>query len=201
MSYVTLAIFKDTLQIPSADVTDDTRLQSVLDATDQLINNYCERPTGFIASTQTRYYTAERGDFCLIDDLISLTTLQTDNDGDGTYETTWSGTDYILAPRNAANNNQPYNEIDTAPGFPKVFPVEYLGVKVVGSFGYKATTAPEAVRQAALIQAGAVYFSLTAPSGAIGGADLGGIIRLARALHPEAQVLLEPYRKRLGLAS
>jgi hypothetical protein len=201
MSYVTLATFKETLQIPSADTTDDTRLQAVLDATDQLINNYCERPAGFISSTQTRYYTAERGDYCLIDDLVSITTLQTDNDGDGVYETTWSASQYILAPRNAVANSQPYNEIDTVPGFPKVFPVEYLGVKVVGSFGYKASSAPQAVQQAALIQAGAVYFSLTAPSGAIGGADLGGIIRLARALHPEAQVLLEPYRKRLGLAS
>jgi hypothetical protein len=201
MSYVTLATFKETLQIPSADTTDDSRLQAVLDATDQLINNYCERPAGFISSTQTRYYTAERGDYCLIDDMVSITTLQTDNDGDGVYETTWSATDYILAPRNAVANLQPYTEIDTAPGFPKVFPVEYLGVKVVGSFGYKASSAPQAVQQAALIQAGAVYFSLTAPSGAIGGADLGGIIRLARALHPEAQVLLEPYRKRLGLAS
>ena len=200
MSYVTLATFKETLQIPSADTTDDSRLQAVLDATDQLINNYCERPAGFISSTQTRYYTAERGDYCLIDDMVSITTLQTDNDGDGVYETTWSATDYILAPRNAVANLQPYTEIDTAPGFPKVFPVEYLGVKVVGSFGYKASSAPQAVQQAALIQAGAVYFSLTAPSGAIGGADLGGIIRLARALHPEAQVLLEPYRKRLGLA-
>ena len=201
MSYVTLATFKETLQIPVSDTADDTRLQAVLDATDQLINNYCERPTGFIASTQTRYYTAERSDYCLIDDLVSITTLQTDDDMDGTYETTWSASDYILAPRNAANNNQPYTEIDAAIGWPKVFPVGYLGVKVVGSFGYKASTAPAAVQQAALIQAGAVWFSLTAPSGAIGGADLGGIIRLARALHPEAQVLLEPYRKRLGLAS
>jgi len=201
MSYVTLATFKETLQIPSADVTDDTRLQAVLDATDQLINNYCERPAGFIAATQTRYYTAERGDYCLIDDMVSITSLQTDDDLDGTYETTWSASEYILAPRNAIANAQPYTEIDAAPGFPKVFPVGYLGVKVVGSFGYKSTSAPQAVQQAALIQAGAVYFSLTAPSGAIGGADLGGIIRLARALHPEAQVLLEPYRKRLGLAS
>lgn len=198
MSYVTLSELKAALQI--TDSADDTALQAVLDATDQLINNYCDRPTGFIASSQTRYYTAERGDYCLIDDLVSLSSLETDDNGDGTYETSWSASDYILAPRNASANGQPYTEIDISNNGSKAFPTGYLGVKVIGSFGYKASSAPAAVKSAALIQAGSVWFARTAPSGAVGGADLGGIIRLARALHPEAQVLLEPYRKRNSLA-
>jgi hypothetical protein len=69
---------------------------------------------------------------------------------------------------------------------------------VVGVFGWPSV--PSAVKQAAIIQAGAVWSSRTSPFGVIGSQDLGGILRQTRALHPESQVLLEAYRKREGLA-
>jgi hypothetical protein len=198
MSYATLAEFKAAIGIQ--DNTDDQALQSVLDATDDLINNYCDLPTGFsVSASQTRYYTATDPFYINTDDIVTVTTLQTDNDGDGTYETTWTAnTDYILAPKNAALDGRPYTEIDTAILVTKTFPLTYLAVKVVGTFGYPSV--PSAVKQAALIQAGAVWSSRTAPFGVIGSQDLGGIMRMSRALHPEAQVLLEPYRRRIGLA-
>jgi hypothetical protein len=56
------------------------------------------------------------------------------------------------------------------------------------------------VKQAAIIQANAVWSSRTAAFGIIGSQELGGLLRQTRALHPEAQVLLEAYRKREGLA-
>lgn len=198
MSYATLAQFKAAVGI--TDTTDDSALQAVLDATDTLIDLYCDRKTGFGTATETRYYTAEAYQYCLTDDLVSVTTLQTDDDANGTYETTWtSGTDYVLAPRNAALDGFPYTEIDTSVTWPRNFPKDvYLGVKVTGVFGFPSV--PAAVTQAEIIQAGAVWNSRTAPFGVIGSADLGGILRMSRALHPEAALILEPYRKRNGLA-
>jgi hypothetical protein len=198
MSYATLAQFKAAVGI--TDSTDDSALQNVLDATDTLIDLYCDRKTGFGTATETRYYTAEDYQYCLTDDLVSITTLQTDDDANGTYETTWtSGTDYVLAPRNAALDGFPYTEIDTSVTWPRNFPKDvYLGVKVTGVFGFPSV--PAAVTQAEIIQAGAVWNSRTAPFGVIGSADLGGILRMSRALHPEAALILEPYRKRGGLA-
>lgn len=198
MSYASLAQFKAAVGI--TDSTDDSALQAVLDATDTLIDLYCDRKTGFGTATETRYYTAEAYQYCLTDDLVSVTTLQTDDDANGTYETTWtSGTDYVLAPRNAALDGFPYTEIDTSVTWPRNFPKDvYLGVKVTGVFGFPAV--PAAVTQAEIIQAGAVWNSRTAPFGVIGSADLGGILRMSRALHPEAALILEPYRKRNGLA-
>jgi hypothetical protein len=200
MSYATLAEFKSAIGIGTADTSDDGALQSVLDATDALINNYTDRPAGFGTATQTRYYTPEHWEYVLTDDLVSVTTLTTDDLGNGTYSTSWvSGTDYILAPRNNALDGWPYTEIDTSALPPKAFPANiYLGVKVVGVFGWPSV--PSAVKQAALIQAGAVWSSRTSPFGVIGSQDLGGILRQTRALHPEAQVLLDQYRKREGLA-
>ena len=198
MSYATLAQFKAAVGI--TDNTDDTALQNVLDATDTLIDLYCDRKTGFGTASETRYYTAEDYQYVLTDDLVSVTTLQTDDDANGTYETTWtSGTDFVLAPRNAALDGFPYTEIDTSVTWPRNFPKDvYLGVKVVGVFGFPSV--PAAVTQAEIIQAGAVWNSRTAPFGVIGSADLGGILRMSRALHPEAALILEPYRKRGGLA-
>ena len=198
MSYATLAQFKAAVGI--TDTTDDTALQAVLDATDTLIDLYCDRKTGFGTASETRYYTAEDYQYVLTDDLVSITTLQTDDDANGTYETTWTaGTDYVLAPRNAALDGFPYTEIDTSVTWPRNFPKDvYLGVKVVGVFGFPSV--PSAVTQAEIIQGNAVWSSRTAAFGVIGSADLGGILRMSRALHPEAALILEPYRKRNGLA-
>jgi len=198
MSYASLSEFKAAVGI--TDTADDGALQSVLDATDTLIDLYCDRKTGFGTASETRFYTAEDYEYVLTDDLVSVTTLQTDDDANGTYETTWTaGTDYVLAPRNAALDGFPYTEIDTSVTWPRNFPKDvYLGVRVVGVFGFPSV--PAAVKQAEIIQAGAVWNSRTAPFGVIGSADLGGILRMSRALHPEAALILEPYRKRNGLA-
>ena len=200
MSYASLASFKQAIGIGTADTTDDTALQSVLDATDALIDNYCDRRQGFGTATETRYYTASNWNYVLTDDIVSITTLQTDDNGDGSYETTWTaGTDYVLAPSNNALDGWPYTEIDTSVTAPRAFPSGvYRGTKVVGVFGWPSV--PSAVVQAAVIQAGAVWSSRTSPFAVVGSADLGGILRMTRALHPEAQVLLEQYRKREGLA-
>jgi hypothetical protein len=175
MSYASLAEFKSAIGIGTADTTDDTPLQSVLDATDALIDLYTDRKQGFGTASETRYYTATDYQYVLVDDLVSISSLTTDDDG-------W-----------------PYTEIDVSVTWPRNFPRNvYRGVKVVGVFGWPAV--PPAVKQAAIIQAGAVWSSRTSPFGVIGSQDLGGILRQARALHPEAQVLLEAYRKREGLA-
>ena len=199
MSYATLAEAKASLGI--TDSTDDAAIQSCLDAADQLINNYVDTKVGFgVTSSQTRYYTAQRFDFVLTDPIVTVTALATDIDGTGNYTQTWSANDYVLAPRNAALDSRPYTEIDTSPFSSAVlnFPTGYLEVKVTGTFGWPSV--PAAVKQAALIQTGAIFASRTAPFGAVGGESLGGVLRMSAALHPEARALLDAYRLRGGIA-
>jgi len=199
MSYATLAEAKASLGI--TDSADDSAIQSCLDAADQLINNYVDTKVGFgQTASQTRYYTANRFDFVLTDPIVSVSQLATDVNGDGTYSQVWTSNDYVLAPRNAALDGRPYTEIDTSP-FSNAdynFPVGYLEVKVTGVFGWPSV--PAAVKQAALIQCGAIFASRTAPFGAVGSESLGGVLRMSAALHPEARALLDAYRLRGGLA-
>ena len=199
MSYATLAEAKASLGI--TDSTDDAAIQSCLDAADQLINNYVDTKVGFgVTTSQTRYYTAQRFDFVLTDPIVTVTALATDINGTGNYTQTWSANDYVLAPRNAALDSRPYTEIDTSPFSTAQlnFPTGYLEIKVVGTFGWPSV--PAAVKQAALIQTGAIFASRTAPFGAVGSESLGGVLRMSAALHPEARALLEAYRLRGGLA-
>jgi hypothetical protein len=198
MSYATLAQFKAAVGI--TDSTDDTALQNVLDATDTLIDLHCDRKTGFGTASETRYYTPEEYSYVLVDDLVSVSSLMTDDDANGTYETTWSSsTDYKLAPINSALDGFPYTALEVSVTMPRNFPKGvYLGVKLAGVFGFPSV--PAAVTQAAIIQANAVWSSRTAPFAVVGSQDLGGILRMTRALHPEAALILEPYRRRLGLA-
>jgi hypothetical protein len=73
-----------------------------------------------------------------IDDVLSVSALTTDNDGDGVYETTWvAGTDYWLGPRNAPAEGRPYSELHRQPVTGRYdFPIYADGISVVGSFGY-----------------------------------------------------------------
>ena len=133
-SYMSL----DALKANTADTStrDDVAYRRVLEAVSEEIDNWCERT--FRIRLATRYYTAEKStELDLKADLLSITTLKTDIDGDGTYETTWTTADYRLEPRNAQDERRPYYEIEvkrqTGSQF---FPLWEDGVQVVGKWGY-----------------------------------------------------------------
>lgn len=91
-----------------------------------------------------------------IDDVLSITSLQTDNNGDGTFETTWtSPTDYWLGPRNAPANLKPYTTINrTLQGGRFYFPYYDQAVAVTGLFGYsELASRPPEIRELCLIVA------------------------------------------------
>jgi hypothetical protein len=203
MSYATVAQLKEAVGIPSSDTSLDTPLQAVLNSADLMINQYCGvEATGFtVSSSVVRYYTAPRFDYCLIDNAVTVTQVAIDIDGDGTYSQVWAGTDWVLAPRNAAADGKPYYEIDVTPNGTKNFGTNYNGVKVTGTWGWPGG-APAGVIQAAILIASQLWASRTAPFGAIGGGgDMGGTtLRLTRSIHPSAAALLEGYRRREGLA-
>lgn len=191
--YVTLAEAKRLLDI--SDAIDDGQLERVIEASSRLIDEYTGRR--FFQSLETRIYTTSNSGELKLDDLASLTDLLTDDNEDGTAEVTWVSADYALAPANAAADGRPYTSIFITPWGAREFPTTLNGVEVTGNFGWP--TVPEPVRQACLIQVGTIYRSKEAPFGVIGNAETG-IVRMSARLHPEAQLLLDPYRRRLGLA-
>jgi len=190
--YCTLAAIKARLGI--TDTTDDTVLEAVVESVSRAIDDYTGR--WFYAATQTRYFTAQRRGCLLIDDLLSVTTLKTDDDADGTFETTWAATDYHLGPYNAQLESvpQPYTRIEIAPNGNNWFPDGVSrGVEIVGSWGFSSTT-PDVVEQACLFQVAHEFRAREAPLGAMGSGELATDVRMT-GLHPVTRRLLEPYRR------
>jgi hypothetical protein len=64
-------------------------------------------------------------------------------------------------------------------------------VRVTGVWGWPAV--PTAIKQATIIQASRIYKRLDSPLGIAGFGDLGAI-RIGRALDPDVEQLVTPYR-------
>lgn len=194
--YCTAEELKSRLSI--TDTSDDD--QVILAC--QAASRWIEGATGryFWRGTDTRTYVPESV-WCLsTDDLVSVTTLKTDADGDGVFETTWTaGTDFELAlgdrsyNTGASGEQRPYTQIRVVGGGAKMFPFTWAftrqdRIQVVGVFGWPAI--PPAVRQAAM-QLAADYFKLKdAPFGVAGFGDMG-VIRVQAS--PQVYALLQPY--------
>lgn len=151
-AYATVDELKDFLCLTDNDR--DYALDNVLGAASRWI----DLQTGhrfYPATAQTRYYTWPIGSDPMkleIDEALAVTSLQTDANGDGVYETTWSvGTDYYLAPVNAPAKGEPYTCIHRKSWAGRYwFPGYDLGVSVTGTFGYSLTT-PVGIKQLCLI--------------------------------------------------
>lgn len=190
-SYTTLAILKARISV--ADTADDTEIERIITAVSRAIDGFCGRR--FYAATQTRTYTASRSDRLMVSDLVSVTALTTDGDGDGVYETTWAATDYRLRPSNAAADGKPYWEIRTSPIGRYSFPCGVEdGVRIAGSHGYPAASPDLAiVEDACLAQCKIEYEARNANETMEG----GGNPSMRISLHPFAKNLLSEAGLRL----
>lgn len=187
--YSTVATLKTRLGI--TDTTDDTTLGLILTGVCRAIDTHCGQHFWRDASATTRYYTAEHGDDTLfIDPLVSVTSIATDTDDDGTYATTWATTDYRLMPVNAAADGWPYTWIQTKSGGSYDFVRYEVGVKIVGVFGWPAV--PDAVAEAALLWSERLYKRKDAPFGVLAFPEAGEM-RLLEKMDPDVLTLLKPY--------
>ncbi len=120
------------LNIVSTNTDHDTYLRKILEASSRLIDKYCQRY--FYTQNATHYYDGSGTKLYLPEDLLSITTLKTDEDGDATYENTFDSGDYHLYPL----NEYPKIRIEINPngdfgGFASGI---QKGVQIVGVFGY-----------------------------------------------------------------
>lgn len=132
-TYATVAQLKAELGQTAADTVDNGRLLRKLEATSRAIDGAsmgCGRE--FYIVTEARYFTASHSDRLLVDDLLVVTELATDEDGDGTYETVWTASDYLLDPA----NSWPKWMVKVHPAGGYSFPLVERGVRITGQHGY-----------------------------------------------------------------
>lgn len=188
--YCTLNEVKTLLGIPLDDDDDDDILGAAIEAACRWIEQLCGQRFWCDEDDVTRYQTAGFADVLFLDEgLVSLTSLETDQDGDGVYETRWAESDYVLRPRHAALDNKPYTFISVASGGRYAFPLLEEGVKLTGKFGYPAV--PGEVKQAALLMAARLYKRKDAVFGVMGIPE-AGMLRV-EGVDQDVMMLLVPY--------
>ena len=193
--YATLAEFLSRY-VPAAptNTARDATIEATIQAVSRAIDNLGPRRFWLNAADalETRYYTAEDAEkLWLPDDLVSLTSLATDEDLDGTYEVVWTASDYRLGPPNAALDGWPYNQIKRRPLGLYYFPVGVEdGVKLVGRFGFPAV--PDPIKEACYLQSYRLYLRKTAPFGVAGSAEMGQVLVIPK-LDPDIELMVQPY--------
>lgn len=185
--YASLADLKAMLKI--ADSADDPQLELAINAAAALVDGYAGR--SFARTSATRRYTATAPDLVLVPDLVSVTALTVDRDGDGNYEETWPAADYVLWPAWAAAERLPYAGIRLSEVSQRSFPLHLDAVHVSGEFGFPSV--PPEVVQATLLMAARIFRRRDAIFGVVGGGEMGQAVVVPR-LDPDVAQLLMRYR-------
>ena len=197
--YATRNQVKAALRIGVGDTLDDELIDNCVGAASRLIDGYCNRQFWSVGSATTRVYTAENEFYCNIDDIAGTAiTLRTSGATDGTFDVTWSTTDYQLEPLNGRLDGLQwsYDKIRAVGDY--LFPTLNANygsqalVQLTAVFGWPSV--PEPVTQATIIQASRIFKRYDSPLGVAGFGDLGAI-RVSRFLDPDMAQLVEPYRR------
>ena len=188
--YCSLAEIKASARI--TDSVDDALLELAVESASRMVDSYTQRYF-YNAGTATRLFAPQDSYVAEIDDLITLTTLQT-SDGDA-FGTTWAAKDYQLEPLNGnvdGLTNHPATRIRAVDDF--IFNVldGEATVRVIGVWGWSAV--PTAVKQATIIQAARIFKRNDSPLGIAGFGEMGAI-RVGVQLDPDVKHLIDVYRK------
>lgn len=178
----------------------DRRAANAISAACRAVDAYCGDTRFYPTANVVRTVTADRAELCLrIGDWAAVTTVKTDDDLDGTHETTWAvATDYTLAPSNAAVDGRPYTQLLIPEWSGKRWPRGTNAVQITGTYGWPAT--PAVVRQAAEILATRLFKRAETPYGILtAGVEMVVQARLGR-IDPDVHTLLDniPGRDRAG---
>jgi uncharacterized UPF0146 family protein len=137
-SYNSLTELKSNLGITST--TDDAILRSKLESASRSIDSYCNRV--FYSYTQTKYFDGSQ--FLWIPDLLSITSIKTDDDNDGTFENTWTTDDYFTYGVGLEDtiNTYPITRLEINPNgdYGSFNSGVKKGVQIIGTWGYGDNT-------------------------------------------------------------
>ena len=189
--YCTLNEVKASLRIPVSDTIDDDLLELAIESASRDIDQATERQ--FFPTDTHRFFTPRNSLVCEIDDVSSLTSIKSSTAADGTYDTTWSESDYQLEPLNgiAGGMSVPFDTLRAVGDYYWPSSGLEVTVRVEGTFGF--ATAPIAIKQATVLLASRIFKRNDSPGGVMGFGDIG-VVRVSK-FDPDIERLINPYRK------
>jgi len=189
--YCTLADVKAALRI--TDTIDDALLENSINSASRMIDQYCNRYFYSSSAGEVRYYKANDGFTCWIDDAQSISELKTSSTDPLIFDTTWDTDDYQVLPANRWANGAYYPITGINATDNLLFPVwaNIALVKVTGQFGWSSV--PEPIKFACIIQASRLFKRLESPLGVAGVSDIG-IMRVGANIDGDVAQLINPFR-------
>lgn len=190
--YATLVEVKASARV--ADSIDDTLFERAIEGASRRIDGHCGR--FFYQTTSTAVSTYARDLYNLPTDDISSTSgliLKTDNDGDGTFETTFTlNTDYQVEPLDRSLQSRPIRRLVCigSKTFPMIGQPPQPLIQVTAVWGWPAI--PTDVREACVIMSLRIFQRANAALGVAGFGDMGPI--MVRSVDPDVREMLSPYR-------
>lgn len=189
--YATLDELKAALRIN--DYIDDSSLERAVEGASRRIDGVCDRRFYLDSSASARVYRPTTHWRLDMDDVGTTSgfVLKTDEDGDGTYETTWAASEYELGPLNSLAKGSP---LHTVTGYGRIFPsdVHPAPVQVTARWGWPSV--PHAIREATVLLAGRMFKRQDSLLGVAGVSDLGAIPVLR--FDSDIEELVAPYIRR-----
>ena len=189
--YCTLADVKAALRIQ--DTLDDALLENSINSASRMIDQYCNRYFYSTSAGEVRYYKANDGFVCWIDDAQSVTEIVTSSTDPLIFDVTWEAGDYQVLPANRIANGAYYPITGITATDNYLFPVwaDMALVKVTGQFGWASV--PEPIKFACIIQASRLFKRLESPLGVAGVSDIG-IMRVGANIDGDVAQLINPFR-------
>lgn len=195
--YIELEQLKSTLHL-SGETYADLDIRRAIGAACRAFDNATGRRYYLDAdAAQVRTYTPQSGRITMIDDLVTMTSVKIDRNGDGIYEETWTlGTEYVLEPSNGPADGKPYEHLHCRRWANRYFPTDVeLSVQVTAKFGWPSI--PDDVEAAVTILATKMLRRMReAPFGivAISGMDQVALRSIARS-DPDVAPIVAAYSR------
>lgn len=204
--YATPQMLRSRVGLSASDTSYDLELQTACYAASRSLESYCQRLFWRTPASEARTFVPDGADMFELDlgpynDLVTVTSVATDLDADGIFETLWTSDQYVLEPLNpqAAPERRPYTRVRAlgAAFFPTLYYPRYWGVQyghrdrvqIIGVYGWPQV--PEGIREAARILAAQLFRMRDAPLGVAAFGDVG--VARVRS-NPMVAELADPYR-------
>lgn len=196
---ITRAALKSYVGIGASDVTRDDQLDDAINAASRAVEHFCGRQFYDAGSATARTFAPEERYWLAVDDFHTTTGLviKTDEDDDGTFEITWTSSDYELDTTvKSGTTGWPYTRLRAVGDY--IFPTPTANssrrftVQVTARWGWAAV--PEPVRQATLQVAAELYRRKDAPFGIASTVDFGPL-RLTSDAVRAVRGLLSPFEQ------
>lgn len=197
--YCTLADLKHTnrLNFNDSDSVSDEMLEGIIEAVSRRIDDECHRVFYSDSDEVSRYYTAVNSEYIFTDDICSPSSdigIETDTNGDGTFDDTFSFTDFYPEPFNAELDGVPYQKIVVSYSGNFLFPKNVRrGVKVTAKFGWASV--PKPIQQACMLQSERLFKRFSTPLGSESMTALGRMTLSIPSLDPDVELLISRYIK------